>query len=137
MGSLSCMALRCFLRQHDKQPVCHPGVHCHPGAFVIPTKEGSAIREQQFQATNLYSLMRCFNGGSLLCMPFRCFLRQHDKQPVCHSNVLCHPGAFVIPTKEGSTIQEQQFQATNLYSLMRCFNGIAFMHGAQMLPSSA
>jgi len=63
MGSLSCMALRCFLRQHDKQPVCHPGVHCHPGAFVIPTKEGSAIREQQFQATNLYSLMRCFNGG--------------------------------------------------------------------------
>jgi len=22
----------------------HPGVFCHPDAFVIPTKEGSAIR---------------------------------------------------------------------------------------------
>jgi len=47
------------------------------------------------------------------------------------------PTFFVIPTQEGSAIREQQFQATNLYSLMRCFNGIAFMHAAQMLPSSA
>ena len=47
MGSLSCMPLRCFLRQHDKSDASFlsmtNNLFVMPTILVIPTKEGSAI----------------------------------------------------------------------------------------------